>query len=251
MGRMCSTLTEMAPESSTTVAFHPPSPPPTLHHVKYIQSRVRHHRSKSGKQTLVSVSTVGTHPELDDATLESTVRQQMGEWFGPFDVASWKLLKIFRIPYAQPDQVLDQHHSLFSHFFACSLHLPISNALCVWEKRSTSVAIIATVPPSTVPSLPLVYTPVCLFVRFRCLKIGTSCCASRHGRCHDKVMDRSIDSFWIHSLSPDLPFVCQWPCVPPLHASPNGTSRLCRVALRCCHPLPSARRIPSIEARYE
>ena len=116
MGRMCSTLTEMAPESSTTVAFHPPSPPPTLHHVKYIQSRVRHHRSKSGKQTLVSVSTVGTHPELDDATLESTVHQQMGEWFGPFDVASWKLLKIFRIPYAQPDQVLDQHHSLFSHF---------------------------------------------------------------------------------------------------------------------------------------
>lgn len=42
---------------------------------------------------------------MSDDALESEVRKQMGKWFGPFDVSSWKLLKIYRIPFAQPIQV--------------------------------------------------------------------------------------------------------------------------------------------------
>jgi hypothetical protein len=53
----------------------------------------------------VSVSTVGTHPELSEAQLEAAVRQQLATWFGQAEVASWAHLRTYRIPFAQPNQV--------------------------------------------------------------------------------------------------------------------------------------------------
>ena len=56
-------------------------------------------------QTLVSASTVGTLDELSDAALEAEVRRQLGGWFGAGQVQAWKLIRIYRIPFAQPNQV--------------------------------------------------------------------------------------------------------------------------------------------------
>lgn len=56
-------------------------------------------------QTLVSVSTVGTFDSLSDAQLEAAVREQLSEWFGASEVASWAALRTYRIPFAQPNQV--------------------------------------------------------------------------------------------------------------------------------------------------
>ena len=56
-------------------------------------------------KTLVSVSTVGTLDELSDGALEAAVRTQLGGWFGADDVKGWSLLRVYRIPFAQPNQV--------------------------------------------------------------------------------------------------------------------------------------------------
>ncbi|GFR40131.1 hypothetical protein Agub_g687, partial [Astrephomene gubernaculifera] len=56
-------------------------------------------------QTLVSVSTIGTQPHLPDPQLEAAVRQQLGDWFGGRQVATWRHLRTYRIPFAQPNQV--------------------------------------------------------------------------------------------------------------------------------------------------
>eukprot|EP00210_Caulerpa_lentillifera_P005742 g5490.t1 len=55
-------------------------------------------------ETLVSVSILGTHDEMSDADLESAVRKELGKWFGSFEVSSWVFLRIYRIPFAQPNQ---------------------------------------------------------------------------------------------------------------------------------------------------
>ncbi|KAL6748117.1 oxidoreductase-like protein [Haematococcus lacustris] len=55
-------------------------------------------------QTLCSVSTVGTFPELSDAELEARVREQLAGWWGAGEVAAWRHLRTYRIPYAQPNQ---------------------------------------------------------------------------------------------------------------------------------------------------
>ncbi|KAG2482905.1 hypothetical protein HYH03_018187 [Edaphochlamys debaryana] len=55
-------------------------------------------------QTLVSVSTIGTHDDLSDAALEAAVRQQLAGWFGAGEVAGWSHLRTYRIPFAQPNQ---------------------------------------------------------------------------------------------------------------------------------------------------
>jgi phytoene dehydrogenase-like protein len=55
-------------------------------------------------RALVSVSTIGTRPELDDAALEAGVRKELSAWFGEAQVASWRHLRTYRIPYAQPPQ---------------------------------------------------------------------------------------------------------------------------------------------------
>ena len=60
-------------------------------------------------QTLVSVSTIGTQSQMSEAELAEAVRQELGGWFGVDQVASWKLLRSYRIPFAQPNQVRSHH----------------------------------------------------------------------------------------------------------------------------------------------
>jgi hypothetical protein len=55
-------------------------------------------------QALVSVSTLGTYDSMSEEQLFSTVRQELAQWFGPAEVASWEPLKLYRIPFAQPNQ---------------------------------------------------------------------------------------------------------------------------------------------------
>lgn len=55
-------------------------------------------------RTLVSVSTVGTCDELNDAELQSRVLSELSSWFGGEVLTTWRHLKTYRIPYAQPNQ---------------------------------------------------------------------------------------------------------------------------------------------------
>lgn len=55
-------------------------------------------------RALVSVSTIGTRPELDDAALEAGVRRELSGWFCEAQVGRWRHLRTYRIPYAQPPQ---------------------------------------------------------------------------------------------------------------------------------------------------
>ncbi|GAX76829.1 hypothetical protein CEUSTIGMA_g4275.t1 [Chlamydomonas eustigma] len=77
-------------------------------------------------QTLVSVSTVGTHDELSDVQLEAEAKKQLGGWFGQDQVQSWSLLKIYRIPFAQPNQApptnFSRSVSLGSSLYVCGDH---------------------------------------------------------------------------------------------------------------------------------
>ncbi|MEI2720735.1 MAG: FAD-dependent oxidoreductase [Gemmatimonadales bacterium] len=52
---------------------------------------------------LATVASIDAHPEGDDA-LERAVRRQLTDWFGA-EVAHWRLLRLHRIRYAQPDQL--------------------------------------------------------------------------------------------------------------------------------------------------
>ncbi|MBP9896966.1 MAG: FAD-dependent oxidoreductase [Gemmatimonadales bacterium] len=54
-------------------------------------------------EALVTIALIDDHPEGDEA-LERTVRQQASTWFGA-TVATWRLLRVHRIRYAQPDQL--------------------------------------------------------------------------------------------------------------------------------------------------
>ncbi|GIL82041.1 hypothetical protein Vretimale_1587 [Volvox reticuliferus] len=77
-------------------------------------------------QALVSVSTVGTFPELSDEALEGEVRKQMSTWFGSGEVASWTHLRTYRIPFAQPNQAPPTNFSrpvaLGGGVFVCGDH---------------------------------------------------------------------------------------------------------------------------------
>jgi len=66
-------------------------------------------------KTLISTSTVGTHPDLSDAELEQRVREHLCEWWGSQEVERWQLLRIYRIPFAQPNQV----RYIAAHVVAC------------------------------------------------------------------------------------------------------------------------------------
>jgi hypothetical protein len=48
-------------------------------------------------------ATVVGNPEMADPDLEAGCREQLGRWFGP-QVEDWRLLKIYRIIKALPDQ---------------------------------------------------------------------------------------------------------------------------------------------------
>lgn len=55
-------------------------------------------------QTLVSVSTLGALPEISDEDLIQKVKSELSSWFGAGEVATWRHLRTYRIPYAQPNQ---------------------------------------------------------------------------------------------------------------------------------------------------
>mmetsp|Transcript_30975 Transcript_30975/g.68650 ORF Transcript_30975/g.68650 Transcript_30975/m.68650 type:complete len:484 (-) Transcript_30975:553-2004(-) len=90
----------------------PPSPEPILYlngedsgivNNCCFPSTVAPSYAPAGK-ALVSVSTVGTFDELSDAALEGAVRKHLSSWFGEQAVAGWSLLRVYRIPFAQPNQ---------------------------------------------------------------------------------------------------------------------------------------------------
>lgn len=56
-------------------------------------------------QALVSASTIGMQPHMSDAQLADAVKAELGAWFGAGETAAWQLLRIYRIPFAQPNQV--------------------------------------------------------------------------------------------------------------------------------------------------
>ena len=54
---------------------------------------------------LASVTLVGSENlDLHELVLDHAVRTQLGQWWGADKVQRWKLLRIYRIPYAQPAQ---------------------------------------------------------------------------------------------------------------------------------------------------
>ncbi len=55
-------------------------------------------------QALVSASVLGTHDGMSDEQLFAAVKQELGGWFGAQEVASWQPLRLYRIPFAQPNQ---------------------------------------------------------------------------------------------------------------------------------------------------
>ncbi|MBS1990711.1 MAG: NAD(P)/FAD-dependent oxidoreductase [Cyanobacteria bacterium SZAS LIN-3] len=54
-------------------------------------------------QSLISLTVLGETGPIDDQRLSESVLKQMHNWFGD-QVNDWKLLKIYRIHHAQPDQ---------------------------------------------------------------------------------------------------------------------------------------------------
>lgn len=54
--------------------------------------------------SLASVTLVGI-PTDDDAALERAARVQLSGWFGAAHVATWRHLRTYRVPYAQPPQL--------------------------------------------------------------------------------------------------------------------------------------------------
>ena len=55
-------------------------------------------------QTLVSASLVGSFDDKTDEDLAAQVKAELSSWFGAAFVGTWELLKVYRIPYAQPNQ---------------------------------------------------------------------------------------------------------------------------------------------------
>jgi hypothetical protein len=53
-----------------------------------------------GETALVSATVLGV-PDQDDSTLEGSVRDQLGTWFGD-QVGSWRHLRTYRIEHALP-----------------------------------------------------------------------------------------------------------------------------------------------------
>ena len=75
---------------------------------------------------------------MSDVELEDAVRSQLGGWFGADEVAAWKLIKVYRIPFAQPDQVM--HHSSFA---------PLSPSFSLIATAASLSPAAASLSPST------------------------------------------------------------------------------------------------------
>ncbi|GAQ89034.1 Amine oxidase family protein [Klebsormidium nitens] len=54
-------------------------------------------------KALVSISLVGAYPDRSDADLQTAVEAELRDWFGK-ETATWRHLKTYRIPFAQPNQ---------------------------------------------------------------------------------------------------------------------------------------------------
>jgi hypothetical protein len=76
--------------------------------------------TKAGKllQALISVSTIGTYDDHSDEQLEKDVKSELTGWFGAA-VQDWKLLRNYRIPFAQPNQVNSQQACMISVLMKC------------------------------------------------------------------------------------------------------------------------------------
>ncbi|GMH36944.1 hypothetical protein BSKO_04817 [Bryopsis sp. KO-2023] len=77
-------------------------------------------------ETLVSVSTVGTLDECSQDEVEAAVRKQLSVWFGESYVAKWEFLRMYKIPFAQPNQApptnLKRPVSLGNDLYVCGDH---------------------------------------------------------------------------------------------------------------------------------
>jgi predicted NAD/FAD-dependent oxidoreductase len=77
-------------------------------------------------QTLVSVSTIGTQPDLSEQQLVDAVKQELSAWFGAQQVSTWNHLRTYRIPFAQPNQKTPTNFSrpvsLGSGLYVCGDH---------------------------------------------------------------------------------------------------------------------------------
>ena len=80
-------------------------------------------------QHLVSVSVIGSHDDMTDESLSSTVHQEMSQWFGDKQTADWKLLKVYRVPFAQPNQVTETHPLTHSLTHSLTRSLARSNSI--------------------------------------------------------------------------------------------------------------------------
>ncbi len=52
----------------------------------------------------MSVSTIGTQDGLSDAQLAAAAKAELAQWFGAGETDTWELLRVYRIPFAQPNQ---------------------------------------------------------------------------------------------------------------------------------------------------
>jgi phytoene dehydrogenase-like protein len=74
-------------------------------------------------KALIEVTIIG-NPDQDDKQLESTVRAQLTEWFGP-GVNGWHYLRTYRIPHALPMQIApisdptSRSHQIRPGLFVC------------------------------------------------------------------------------------------------------------------------------------
>ena len=68
-----------------------------------VPSEVSSSYAPAGK-SLISVSVIGTRPDLDDEELQRQVLDELAGWFGRDKVSAWAHLRTYRIPFSQPPQ---------------------------------------------------------------------------------------------------------------------------------------------------
>jgi hypothetical protein len=82
-------------------------------------------------QSLIQATVVG-NPEMPDPDLETQCREQLSRWFGP-QVDAWRLLRLYRIARALPDQKpptpdpLSQPVQLRPWLFVCGEYQSLSS----------------------------------------------------------------------------------------------------------------------------
>jgi phytoene dehydrogenase-like protein len=82
-------------------------------------------------QSLIQATVVG-NPQMGDLDLEVKSREQLGRWFGP-EVGNWRLLRLYRITRALPDQTpptpdpLTQPVRVTSWLFVCGEYQGLSS----------------------------------------------------------------------------------------------------------------------------